>query len=745
MDICYNILHYMPHYHRRPRSRAARRSWLDNFDFNPEIKRGVLAVFLFVLAGLSILSFLNLAGLAGSFWDALLSIAFGKTKYVLPLVLIIVGYLIEKEGEYDYRLTHFFGLLLFFLALNALFHLQFPQKELISQATQGNGGGLLGVALAWPLKTYLDYWASLLILIALFIVSLLFLLNTSLARLIDAHRVFFAHLGWVGRSVLSLAHLVSPPPEQHDDATAFERRPLTEEEEEETDVDYADEETDVAEEETADETTETGTGETKPKPHTRTEFRLPPLSLLYTLKSKPTAGDVKANSAIIQETLASFGISVDMGEIQIGPTVTQYSVKPDKGVMLNRITALHNDLALALAAHPIRIEAPIPGKSLVGIEVPNQRVAMVTLRELLEDPEAKPDSLLMRFALGKDVAGKPQFAELTRMPHLLIAGATGSGKTVAINTLIASLLYHHTPETLRLIMVDPKRVELPVYNGIPHLLTPVITDTTKTIHAIKWTITEMERRFDLLSHAGTRDLASYNKQADEPLPFIVFIIDELADLMATSGAEIEAGIVRLAQMSRAVGIHIVVATQRPSVDVITGLMKANIPARIAFSVASIVDSRTILDNAGAEKLLGRGDMLLLTAEMSKPKRIQGSYVSEEEIKRLVEFWKDQDAPRYESDIDGTNGSELTTFNGGAHGERDMLFDEAKRLVIESGKASASYLQRRLRVGYARAARLLDELEIARIVGPADGAKPREVLKNTFDDDTITDSDDTQDT
>ena len=735
----------MPQYHRRSRSRAARRSWLDNFDFNPEIKRGVLAVFLFVLAGLSILSFLNLAGLAGSFWDALLSIAFGKTKYVLPLVLIVVGYLIEKEGEYDYRLTHFLGLLLFFLALNAIFHLQFPQEELISQATQGNGGGLLGVVLAWPLKTYLDYWATLLILGALFVVSLLFLLNTSLARLIDGHRVFFAHLGWVGRSILSLAHLVSPPPEQQDDAVAFERRPINAEEEDETDVDYEEEAAEAdAGEETTEESGEEGAPEPKTKSRARTEFRLPPLSLLYTLKSKPTAGDIKANSAIIQETLSSFGIPVEMGEILVGPTVTQYSMKPDKGVKLNRITALHNDLALALAAHPIRIEAPIPGKSLVGIEVPNQRVAMVTLRELLEDEEAKPDPALMRFALGKDVAGKAQFAELTRMPHLLIAGATGSGKTVAINTLIASLLYHHTPETLRLIMVDPKRVELPAYNGIPHLLTPVITDTTKTIHAIKWTITEMERRFDLLSHARTRDLASYNKQADEPLPFIVFIIDELADLMATSGAEIEAGIVRLAQMARAVGIHIVVATQSPRVDVITGLMKANIPARIAFSVQSIVDSRIILDNAGAEKLLGRGDMLLLTAEMSKPKRIQGSYVSEEEIKRLVEFWKDQEAPQYEHDIVQTDGPSLTAFNGGMPSERDALFDEAKRLVIESGKASASYLQRRLRVGYARAARLLDELEIARVVGPADGAKPREVLKNNFDDATIAD-DDTQDT
>lgn len=734
----------MPHYHQRHHPRPIRRSWLDSIDFNPEVKRGVLAVFLFVLAGLSILSFLGLAGLAGSFWEALLSIAFGKTKYALPIVLIIVGYLIEKEGEYDYRLTHFFGLVLFFSALNALFHLQFPQERLITEATQGNGGGLMGVLLAWPLKTYLDYWAALLILIALFIVSLLFLLNTSLARLIEAHRLFFAHLGWIGRGIVSLARMITgkQPLEEPDNGVPFERRPLAEEEEEtDVDADY-DEETNDEEGETAEEEAgepdEKTPAQGKEKTRPRTEFRLPPLSLLYTLKSKPTAGDIKANSAIIQETLSNFGIPVDMGEIQVGPTVTQYAIKPDKGVKLNRITALHNDLALALAAHPIRIEAPIPGKSLVGIEVPNQRVAMVTLRELLEEENIKPDPAFLLFALGKDVAGKPQFSELTRMPHLLIAGATGSGKTVAINTLIASLLYQHTPDTLRFIMVDPKRVELPVYNGIPHLLTPVITDTTKTIHAIKWTITEMERRFDLLSQAGARDVGSYNKHADEPLPFIVFIIDELADLMATSGAEIEAGVVRLAQMARAVGIHMVVATQRPSVDVITGLMKANIPARIAFSVASIVDSRTILDNAGAEKLLGRGDMLLLTAEMSKPKRLQGSYVSEEEIRRVVDFWKDQEAPQYEIGVTSTDGPTLTAFDGGLPRDRDSMFDEAKRLVVESGKASASYLQRRLRVGYARAARLLDELEIAGVVGPADGAKPRDVLMGALDRDTISD-------
>ena len=731
----------MSRYHHRPGSRR-NVSLFDRVDFNPEIKRGVLAVFLFVLAGLSLLSFFDLAGLAGSFWAALLSVAFGKTRFALPVVLIVIGYLIEKEGEYDYKLTHFIGLILFFLSLNAIFHLNFPMTELVSQAIAGNGGGLFGVALAWPLKNYLDYWAALMILLALLVISLLFIFNISLARLIETHRVFFAHLGWVGRSILSLAHVIAPPKVTDQGEPSFSSRPLLEEEDM-TDADYDEEEAPETGEETEEggeeesQFAETEDGEAPArKKIARAEFNLPPLSLLYTLKSKPTAGDIKANSAIIQETLANFAISVDVGEIQVGPTVTQYAIRPNKGVKLNRITALHNDLALALAAHPIRIEAPIPGKSLVGIEVPNQRVAMVTLRELLEEESAKPNPAGLIFALGKDVAGKPQFADLNRMPHLLIAGATGSGKTVAINALIVSLLYQHAPETLRFIMVDPKRVELPAYNGIPHLLTPVITNVNKTVGAIKWAIVEMERRFDLLAHAGSRDVTSYNQRAKEPLPFIVFVIDELADLMAASGAEVEAGIVRLAQMSRAVGIHLVIATQRPSVDVITGLMKANIPARIAFSVASIVDSRTILDNAGAEKLLGRGDMLLLTADMSKPKRIQGCYISEEEIKRLVDFLKDQDAPHYTVGFDraGEEGSR-SVFDEGS-GNRDQLFSEARNLIVESKKASASFLQRRLRVGYARAARLLDELEEAGVVGPADGAKPRDVLLDSLDLDTI---------
>jgi S-DNA-T family DNA segregation ATPase FtsK/SpoIIIE len=419
---------------------------------------------------------------------------------------------------------------------------------------------------------------------------------------------------------------------------------------------------------------------------------------------------------------------VEMGAVQVGPTVTQYTLKPADGVKLSRLTALHNDLAMALAAHPIRIEAPIPGKSLVGIEVPNQKVALVSLRELLEAPEAREQRGNLMVALGKDVSGKPWFADLSVLPHLLIAGATNSGKTVCINAILLSLLLQHTPETLRFILVDPKRVELPNYNGIPHLLTPVITDVQKTVNALRWTIGEMERRFELLSKACRRDITSYNKVMDQKLPYLIFVIDELADLMTAAGAEVEAGIIRLAQMARAVGIHLVLATQRPSVDIITGLIKANMPARLAFSVASLMDSRTILDTSGAEKLLGRGDCLWSPPELSKPRRLQSAFVGEEETKKVVEFLKGDELPQYNDEI--TSKQQKTfEFNSASvpSEDDDPLLNEAKEVIIQAGKGSASLLQRRLKVGYARAARLLDLLEKIGFIGPADGAKPRELL------------------
>lgn len=468
----------------------------------------------------------------------------------------------------------------------------------------------------------------------------------------------------------------------------------------------------------------------------------PPASLLVSSVEKPTIGDLRANANVIKRTLESFGIPVEMSEINVGPTVTRFTLKPAEGIKLSRLIALHQDLALALAAHPIRIEAPIPGKSLVGIEVPNKSAAVVRLGSLILYPEFQKSSPLT-FTLGRNVSGEPVFTDIAKMPHLLIAGATGSGKSISIHALIISLLYKNSPEMLKLILIDPKRVELSMYNGIPHLLAPVITDNKKSIGSLRWAIQEMERRYQLLNEAGSRDIKSFNKKKeDEQLSYILIIIDELADLMASYGREVEGSIIRLAQMARAVGIHLIVSTQRPSVEVITGLIKANITTRVALQVASQIDSRTILDSAGAEKLLGNGDLLFMSSDFSKPRRIQGSYISEEEVKKVIQFIKKNNPISEEEEevseevtkevvtLAGSlskNGNEINfdEWNGG--GDDDELYEEAVEVVRSAKKASASLLQRRLRVGYARAARLIDMMEEKGIVGRGEGAKPREVL------------------
>ena len=468
----------------------------------------------------------------------------------------------------------------------------------------------------------------------------------------------------------------------------------------------------------------------------------PPLSLLKSKSEKPTTGDLLANANIIKRTLESFGISVEMGEINVGPAVTRYTLKPAEGMKLSRITALSQDLALALAAHPIRIEAPIPGKSLVGVEVPNKAAALVRLGNLMAYPEFQKSGLL-GFVIGRDVSGEPVFADVEKMPHLLVAGATGSGKSILIHSLLVSLLYKNSPETLKLILVDPKRVELSVYEGLPHLVSPVIVESKKAVGVFRWAIEEMERRYDLLLQAGSRDVKSYNsllrsKEASdgqangrgELLPYLLIVIDELADLMTSYGRDVEGSVVRLAQMARATGLHLILSTQRPSVEIITGLIKANITSRIALQVASQVDSRTILDMAGAEKLLGNGDLLYVSSELSKPKRIQGSYVTEEEVSDVTDFIRKHNKSLNEEEIEFgagglPNGENL--FDEYLGDEEDELYYEAVRVVTEAKKASASLLQRRLKVGYARAARLLDLMEERGLIGPGEGAKPREVF------------------
>ena len=468
-------------------------------------------------------------------------------------------------------------------------------------------------------------------------------------------------------------------------------------------------------------------------------WTFPPLDLLESDTGRPSSGDIKANLNIIKRTLGNFGIMVEMDEVQIGPTVTRYTLKPAEGMKLSKIVALQNDLSLALASHPIRLEAPIPGQSLVGIEVPNKSKTTVRLKNLLS-LEKFLDSGFLNFPLGRDVAGEPIFADLAKMPHLLIAGSTGSGKSVAIHSLIISLLYKNTPETLRLLLIDPKRVELSIYNGLPHLISDVIINPKKTIMALRWAVSEMDERYGKLLKEGVRDINSYNqkilKNKGPLMPYIVVIIDELADLMAAYGREVEGSIVRLAQMARATGVHLIVSTQRPSVEVVTGLIKANITSRIALQVASQVDSRTIMDMAGAEKLLGNGDMLYLAAETSKPRRIQSGFVSEAEISRINKFIMENNEEyltengakeEFEEELEKSFNAPTDFEQFSDEFDIDELYPEAYKVVVEADKASASFLQRRLRVGYARAARLLDLMEERGVIGPGDGAKPRDVL------------------
>ena len=463
------------------------------------------------------------------------------------------------------------------------------------------------------------------------------------------------------------------------------------------------------------------------------DWQFPSLNLLNQKQDKTDPGDVNGNAQIIHDTFANFNIDVEMEGANVGPRVTQYTLKPPTGVKLTKITALENNLMLDLGAHSIRMEAPIPGKRAVGIEVPNVKSATVLLSSILQSREWQNVGGQLGFAIGKDIAGNPVVADLAKMPHLLVAGQTGSGKSVMINDILTSLLYRNSPSDLKLILVDPKTVELTPYNDIPHLLTPVITEPEKCISALKWAVAEMERRYKALSEVSKRNIAEYNElKKEEGMPYIVIVIDELADLMMMAARDVEALIVRIAQKARAVGIHLVLATQRPSVDVITGLIKANVPARIAFTTASQVDSRTIIDQIGAEKLLGQGDMLLLTADMPKPKRVQGAFVGDNETVKIMDFIRMQRPPQYDDEVVSQpvqlngKGGVVADMGGVSDADGDM-FRDAVRVVIEAGKASTSLLQRRLRIGYGRAARLIEEMEEQGIIGAADGSRPREVL------------------
>ncbi|OGI27024.1 MAG: hypothetical protein A2359_01610 [Candidatus Moranbacteria bacterium RIFOXYB1_FULL_43_19] len=697
-----------------------------------DTKRSIVAVFLIALAILSVFSLFGGAGTFGVYFNKILSLAFGIGRYLLPVLMVAVGFLYFRRDTEAYYVFVAAGFILFFASVLGVVHIFYPLSEMVEIAKSGSGGGFLGAAAAYPVLKLFGFWAGIIVLVAIALASILLALNVPF-------RALMKPIEW-----------------------------MREDEEEEKEDEKEEEPKAVIEEKPSASAKISEILKRKPeRPAPQKDmpvperqigaagWKLPPLDLLERTTGKAKGGDIETNAKIIQETFKNFGIDVEIGDISVGPSVTQYCFKPAAGIKLSKITGLNNNLSLALAEHPIRIEAPIPGKSLIGIEVPNKTKTMVRLRNIIESPEFSERKSSLTLALGQDVGGNYLLGDLTEMPHLMIAGATGTGKSVCINTIITSLLYQNSPDDLKLILIDPKRVELTAFNGIPHLLTPTVVDNGKVANALKWAISEMERRYKMLQESGSRDIFSYNgklkvgqkksiideetgevigEEEVKRLPFIVIIIDELADIMASHAKDVEAAIVRIAQMARAVGIHLIVSTQRPSVEVLTGLIKANITTRIAFQVATQIDSRTILDMAGADKLLGNGDMLYLSARSPKPRRIQGVFVSESEVKRVVKSIKSQldEEVEYNEEVTAPQRVSLGgKFTGagalGGDDAGDDLYEEAKDTVVKSGKASASLLQRRLRVGYARAARLLDILEANGVIGPADGSKARDIL------------------
>ncbi|KKQ62050.1 MAG: cell division FtsK/SpoIIIE [Parcubacteria group bacterium GW2011_GWE2_38_18] len=705
---------------------------MPKFDIDPEIKRGIFVVAVLAFGAVSLLSLFNLSGVLGGYINQLLTLLFGWGRWFFPVIFLAIGYLLYHKEKRGVKGATYLGIFLFVLSIHAIFHLFIDQERWQEVIDLGQGGGYMGLLLASVSIKLMGFYAALIVLFGLLVVSLMLMFNKPISSLFGRESLLAKIFYPFNFILIKLFTRTENSAQQQEDSY----NDVQDEEEEEADP----EENNFSVEPIKDEPTfiKTIKEKIKPQPVKEKEWKPSnlvidlPLDLLTIKGGKPTSGDIKNNIEIIRRTLENFGIPSEMGEVAIGPTVTQYTFKPAEGIKLSKITTLNNNLALALAAQSIRIEAPIPGKSLVGVEVPNQTAAMVGLREILASDDFKERKSDLMLALGKDVSGRSWMYDLTRMPHLLVAGATNSGKSVCLNAMIIGLLYQNNPDDLRFIMVDPKRVELTGYNDIPHLLTPVITDVPKTINALKWCLNEMDRRFDVLKEKRKRNIKDYNEVAKEKMPYIVFVIDELADLMLLARKDIEGSLIRLLQMARAVGIHLILATQRPSVDIITGLIKANMPARVAFSVNSGVDSKTILDTMGAEKLLGKGDMLFTTAELPKPKRIQGAFLSDREIKNILGYIKEKAGePNYiegiteRQKVTGMGGHGLDSSGGGDGG--DELLEEAKEIIINSGKASTSYLQRRMSIGYARAAKLIDMLEEVGVVGPANGSKPREIM------------------
>jgi len=712
----------------------------------PETIRGVIGVLLFVASILLALSSLGLAGVVGNKLYMGIYWLIGVGYWLVPVLLVAWAFSLFSNSyeENALRPVRTAGAILFFVSTLTMVGVLSPLSA-----------GAVGTFIAEQCVRYLDRIATMVVLAGGIIVSLLLLFDSELWVLL------FRKAMGLFRAAPETDEVLQEDvdlPEDVEDVEALQESVLPPEPEEEL----------GAEEEPED--TLPGLTEKKQTRSKRSgkvaapfvmpsEYIPPPLDLLEPDRGKPNVGDTKARANIIKKTLQHFRIPVEMDEITVGPTVTQYSLKPAAGVKLTKIVSLQSNLELALAASPIRIEAPIPGRSLVGIEVPNHSKATVGLADLLSSPEFTEETAPLVTALGRDIAGAAHYADIGRMPHLLVAGTTGSGKSVMMHTIITSLLYRNAPERLRLILIDPKRVELTLYDGIPHLLTPVITEAKKCILSLKWAAKEMDRRYNILQQHQVQSIGQYHedvvgpafaeyekrKQKHEDLsdfpmpdamPHIIVVIDELADIMSAYPRELEAVIVRLAQMSRAVGIHLILSTQRPEAKIITGLIKANIPTRIALKVNTLIDSRVVLDQSGAEKLLGYGDMLYLSGDMPKPRRMQSPLLTNKEVKKIAAFLKKHNDYTLEATIDFANGdSEHAQAGGGIPFDtleeddmRDELYSEIRAYVIQERKASTSLIQRRFKVGYGRAARIMDQLEEDGIISASDGSnRPREVL------------------
>ncbi len=698
-------------------------------ELKEEARYNIWGIGFIIFGSIMILSIFEMAGIVGTFIFRALHSLLGFGYYLLPILLLLVGVSFMKKQRPQIARSHtIFGLLTLLTSLG-----------LLDIASNGNGeslnityGGFLGGIISWPFTKLFGLYGGILVLGGGLIISLIVLFNES-PNIPDTFQKIWNFLkrdlwSWKKKDNgvvedftadnYEIEEKVKPSEPKVISSVEFNEKASVEEKQKEI-----------------------------IKPIRRnSNYTPPPIDLLEGDRGVANVGNTKDNANMIQRTLLTFGISVEMSDITIGPTVTRYSLKPAQGVKLSRIVGLQNELALALSAKSIRIEAPIPGQSLVGIEVPNKGKTIVGLANLLKDDKFRKSPKPLTVALGKGLSNDPVYGNLAKMPHLLVAGTTGSGKSVTIHSIITSLLYRNGPEDMRFILVDPKRVELTLYNKIPHLQTPVITDPKKTILALNWAIREMERRYEILQDCAVQNIESYHEKVygkakkageeeAERMPYIIIVIDELADIMQTYRRELESSIVRLAQMSRAVGIHLILSTQRPSVNVITGIIKANIPTRIALQVSSQVDSRTILDQSGAEKLVGAGDMLFLSTASPSPERLQSAFISEDEVKRVANYLREayiDEIPNYieltgSIDKSGVYSDTIESEDGD-----DDLYEDARMTVMEAGKASTSYLQRKLGIGYARAAKLMDMLEERQVIGPANGAKPREVLENPID-------------